>query len=308
MDFDLPNFKEEGLGSIATRLGSLLPTFEDQSDNLTSSLVGLNLDNHNIDLNFSKLSSTNNLYSFEGDKASNETFQKDHDLQDFLKEIRGHISGESEISQAVFYTLMIIYIVVILAGGTGNALVVLATLSRKSMRTGHNSFIGTLAMSDFLLCMVTLPVNLWEMLFEKWPFGRDTETLCSLMMAAQKFPIFLSSMAIIAIGWDRYRCVITPERGELTLKMAGLWIASMILMSGAASTPMFYMAQIKQLVAFQDEVNYQDILICRETWPKDRRVTYKTTSCVVQFIIPLIIIVSIFDKNYLIRSYFCSKR
>lgn len=76
------------------------------------------------------------------------------------------------------------------------------------------------------------------------------------------------------------------------MKMAGLWIVSMIFVSGAASTPMFYMAQIKQLVAFQDEVNYQDILICREMWPMNRRIAYKTTSCVVQFIIPLIIIVS----------------
>jgi len=80
------------------------------------------------------------------------------------------------------------------------------------MRTAHNSFIGTLATSDFLLCLITLPVNLWEMLFQKWPFGQDTETLCSFMMAVKKFPIFFSSLAIIGIGWDRYRSVITPER------------------------------------------------------------------------------------------------
>ena len=80
------------------------------------------------------------------------------------------------------------------------------------MRTAHNSLIGTLATSDFLLCLITLPVNLWEMIIQRWPFGANTETLCSFMMAAQKFPIFLSSLAIIGIGWDRYRCVITPER------------------------------------------------------------------------------------------------
>jgi len=107
---------------------------------------------------------------------------------------------------------MTLYILVIVIGSCENALVLFAILSRRTMRTAHNAFIGTLAMSDFLLCSITLPVNLREMTLEKWPFGKHAQTLCSMMMAAQKFPIFLSSMAIIAIGWDRYRCVITPER------------------------------------------------------------------------------------------------
>ena len=81
------------------------------------------------------------------------------------------------------------------------------------MRTAHNAFIGTVALSDLMLCTLTLPINLRAMVSENWPFGeQSSEILCSLCMAAQKFPIFLSSMAIILIGWDRYRCVITPGR------------------------------------------------------------------------------------------------
>ena len=86
-------------------------------------------------------------------------------------------------------------------------------LYRKSMRTAHNAFIGTVALSDLMLCTLTLPINLRSMVSENWPFGdQNSEILCSLSLAAQKFPIFLSSMAIILIGWDRYRCVITPGR------------------------------------------------------------------------------------------------
>ena len=83
---------------------------------------------------------------------------------------------------------------------------------RKRMWTVSNAFIGALALSDLMLCTVTLPINLWEMVYEKWPFGEQTQALCGLTMAAQKFPIFFSSMSIVAIGWDRYRGVITPER------------------------------------------------------------------------------------------------
>ena len=80
------------------------------------------------------------------------------------------------------------------------------------MATAHNAFIGALAMSDLMLCTVTLPINLWKMFNERWIFGEQSQILCGFTMAAQKFPIFLSSMSIVVIGWDRYRGVITPER------------------------------------------------------------------------------------------------
>ena len=82
-------------------------------------------------------------------------------------------------------------------------------------------------------------------------------------------------------------------RGDLTLKTAIISITGMVLLSIFASTPMYYMAQIKQLVAFQEGAIYQDILICREMWPKERRVAYKTAACIVQFIIPIFVIVSV---------------
>ena len=95
-------------------------------------------------------------------------------------------------------------------------------------------------------------------------------------------------------------------RGELTLKSAAMWILGMLLISTAASTPMYYMAQIKGLVEFQVESNFQDILICREMWPKGRRMAYKTCCCIFQFLIPLCIIVSnkFFFSIYFITFYY----
>ena len=110
------------------------------------------------------------------------------------------------------YLMATCMILVIIFGSCGNTLVLFASLYRKNMRNSHNAFIGTLATADLMNCLVTLPVNLWEMFYQKWAFGQQTETLCSLIMAAQKFPMFLSSMAIVAIAWDRYRCVFKPER------------------------------------------------------------------------------------------------
>ena len=96
------------------------------------------------------------------------------------------------------------------------------------MRTAHNAFIGALAMSDLMLCTVTLPINLWEIFNEKWIFGEQSQILCGFTMAAQKFPIFLSSMSIVVIGWDRYRGVITPERLVINSVLGSLSITTIV--------------------------------------------------------------------------------
>ena len=110
------------------------------------------------------------------------------------------------------YLMAICTILVMIFGICGNTLVLFASIYRKNMRNTHNAFIGTLAMADLLHCLVTLPINFLEIFYQKWVFGQQTKTLCSLIMAAEKFPMFLSSMAIVAIAWVRYRCVFKPER------------------------------------------------------------------------------------------------
>lgn len=81
-------------------------------------------------------------------------------LDTFTKEF-----GEEErVSDSVFYTLVIIYGVVISVGLVGNIVILYAILSKKGMRTARNYFILCLAFSDLLLCACTMPLTLWEVL------------------------------------------------------------------------------------------------------------------------------------------------
>lgn len=81
-------------------------------------------------------------------------------LDTFTKEFG---QGE-EVSHAVFYTLVIVYGVVITLGLVGNIVILYAILSKKGMRTARNYFILCLAFSDLLLCAFTMPLTLWEVL------------------------------------------------------------------------------------------------------------------------------------------------
>ena len=59
-----------------------------------------------------------------------------------------------------------------------------------------------------------MPITLWQILrgSTKWPFGPGTQWACGFVVSAQAVPLFMSSMAIVAIAWDRYRCVLHNVR------------------------------------------------------------------------------------------------
>ena len=59
-----------------------------------------------------------------------------------------------------------------------------------------------------------MPITLWQLLRHnaEWPFGPNTQWLCGFVVSAQSVPLFMSSMAIVTIAWDRYRCVLHNVR------------------------------------------------------------------------------------------------
>ena len=84
--------------------------------------LGLGLPDFKFDLEKVRLASNWTLDSNETEfNAGNETFGESN-LLSFLEGLKGHISGEWEISKAAFYFLMILYIVVIIVGACGNSL------------------------------------------------------------------------------------------------------------------------------------------------------------------------------------------
>ena len=111
------------------------------------------------------------------------------------------------------YSVLAAYIVVIAVGVGGNLLVIMAVFMKSTMRNSHNFFIVSLALSDLFLCTVTLPITFWEIYCENfsWPFG-ETLILCRLVLSVKVVPLFMSSMSIATIAYDRYRSVVLNDR------------------------------------------------------------------------------------------------
>lgn len=69
----------------------------------------------------------------------------------------------------VWYTILVLlYASMILIGATGNLLVILVVVRNVAMRTARNVFIVNLAVSDLMLCLITMPLTLVEILYQTW--------------------------------------------------------------------------------------------------------------------------------------------
>jgi len=110
----------------------------------------------------------------------------------------------SYFTKPLMYLFIFAYGLFFSFGTLGNCLAVCAVIRKPTMRTPRNMFIINLAVSDLLLCVITMPLTLMEILTTYWPFGNDFEFLCKTFGCLQAISIFVSTISITAISIDRY--------------------------------------------------------------------------------------------------------
>ena len=72
----------------------------------------------------------------------------------------------------------------------------------KSLQHSDNIIVSV--STDLLLCLVTMPLTLVEILTKYWPMGR-LPFLCKSIGTLQATSIFVSTISITAIALDRYQ-------------------------------------------------------------------------------------------------------
>ena len=84
--------------------------------------------------------------------------------------------------------LVVLYLVMIVFGAVGNLMVIAVVAKNKAMRTARNVFIVNLAVSDLMLCLITMPLTLVEILYNSWQVG------CIFMTITLFFAKFMISV------------------------------------------------------------------------------------------------------------------
>ena len=104
-------------------------------------------------------------------------------------------------SKAIDDTSLIIltaaYAVLIIVGVTGNGLVCAAVARKPTMRTGRNVYIINLAVSDLLLCLITMPFSLVEISVKFWPLGKPSYP--ALFFPPHEYKL-ITLLAVLLIG------------------------------------------------------------------------------------------------------------
>ncbi|XP_016970622.1 neuropeptide F receptor [Drosophila rhopaloa] len=205
----------------------------------------------------------------------------------------GRFLSNRAVDSPWYHMLISMYGVLIVFGALGNTLVVIAVVRKPIMRTARNLFILNLAISDLLLCLVTMPLTLMEILSKYWPYG-SCSILCKTIAMLQALCIFVSTISITAIAFDRYQVIVYPTRdslqfvGAVTI-LAGIWALALLLAS-----PLFVYKELinTDTPALLQQIGLQDTIpYCIEDWPsRNGRFYYSIFSLCVQYLVPILIV------------------
>ena len=185
------------------------------------------------------------------------------------------------IVAAIVVSIVIIFIVV------GNALVMIAIAQDRNLNQVQNYFIGSLAMSDFLLGLLIMPLSLANELMGYWHFG---EMLCDMWLSVDVLLCTASILNLCLISLDRYWSVTRAVSyvRQRTRKRAFVMITLVWLLSAVICFPPlagWKRPQPKEygfaLCVLSEEVGY---------------VVYSTMG---SFYIPLAVMVIVYFKIYL---------
>ncbi|XP_028665492.2 histamine H3 receptor [Erpetoichthys calabaricus] len=139
-----------------------------------------------------------------------------------------------QFSPSVAVLLAVLMSLVVLATVVGNALVILAFVVDKNLRTQGNFFFLNLAIADFLVGGFCIPVYIPYVLTGKWILGRG---LCKLWLVVDYLLCTASVFNIVLISFDRFisvtravsnRCQKGVTRNAV-LKMICVWLAAFLL-------------------------------------------------------------------------------
>ena len=142
--------------------------------------------------------------------------------------------------------LHVVDMLIILVGGSlslvtifGNVLVMVAFKIDRNLQTISNYFLLSLAVADFLIGFISMPLSLIYIVARGWPLS---PMACDFWLAIDYLNSNASVLNLLLISFDRYFSVTRPltYRAKRTTKRAGLLIASAWIISALLWPPWIF--------------------------------------------------------------------
>ncbi|XP_014005315.1 neuromedin-U receptor 1 [Salmo salar] len=116
------------------------------------------------------------------------------------------------LRSSVFLPVCLTYLLIFLVGAFGNLLTCIVIARNKVMRTPTNYYLFSLAMSDLLVLLLGMPLELYEM-WQNYPFllGKGG---CYFKTFLFETVCFASILNVTALSVERYIAVVHPLRAK----------------------------------------------------------------------------------------------
>ncbi|XP_061493531.1 neuromedin-U receptor 1 isoform X2 [Rhineura floridana] len=132
-----------------------------------------------------------------------------------------------------FIPICTMYLLIFVVGAVGNALTCLVIIQHRFMRTPTNYYLFSLAISDLLVLLLGMPLEIYEM-WSNYPFLLGTGGCCFKTLLFEAV-CFASILNVTALSVERYIAVVHPLKAKYVVTknhakrvIATVWVLSII--------------------------------------------------------------------------------
>uniref|UniRef100_A0A915D2B0 G-protein coupled receptors family 1 profile domain-containing protein n=1 Tax=Ditylenchus dipsaci TaxID=166011 RepID=A0A915D2B0_9BILA len=170
-----------------------------------------------------------------------------------------------------------IYLNIFVLGLVGNLFIICLTYRHRHLQTVQNIFILNLAISDVIVCLLSLPFTPVTNVYKNWLFGKP---ICHLLPMVQAVSVFVSTFSLSAIAIDRYNLVVRPYAHPIRVQGATVLAIISWVLSVVVSLPYAYYMILEQYPGYCGQ-------FCSEHWPNQVvRRGYALMVLTLQFLVP----------------------
>uniref|UniRef100_A0AC34QSJ7 G-protein coupled receptors family 1 profile domain-containing protein n=1 Tax=Panagrolaimus sp. JU765 TaxID=591449 RepID=A0AC34QSJ7_9BILA len=167
---------------------------------------------------------------------------------EYVTTIVHYVLGERCRGSFIMIPTVFVYSVILILGLFGNIFTCIVIAKNKSMHNPTNYYLFSLAISDLLMLILGLPVELYEVFVPAYPTHLNFLT-CKLRAFLIEFTSYASVLTITCFSIERWLAICFPLRAQLfsTLYRATRIIISVWIISFFSASPIMSLVIINKV-------------------------------------------------------------